>query len=67
MQGVHAVGDSFTVVDPYLLVFYRWGDAHGFNMRENYPKYTNLVMELVKRESVRAAVEYEGIEPLNDA
>ena len=34
LRGVHAVGDAFTAVDPYLFVFYRWANGMGFKMRE---------------------------------
>lgn len=60
LSGLHAVGDRFTAVDPYLYVFYRWGDKHQMQV-EQYKKYTALVANLVKRPSVRAAVEEEGI------
>jgi glutathione S-transferase len=43
--GLYAVGSTFTVVDPYLLVFYRWGVAIGVNMKVGYPYYIALVVE----------------------
>ncbi|ERF75042.1 hypothetical protein EPUS_04824 [Endocarpon pusillum Z07020] len=60
LSSVHAVGDSFTAVDAYLYVFYRWGEHHGMGMKK-YPKYTNLVVELVKRQSVQEALDMEGV------
>ncbi|KAH8820733.1 glutathione S-transferase [Xylogone sp. PMI_703] len=48
LTGIHAVGDAFTVVDPYLFVFYRWGQEEGVDM-QTYPKYTALVANLVQR------------------
>ncbi|KFY89544.1 hypothetical protein V500_05615 [Pseudogymnoascus sp. VKM F-4518 (FW-2643)] len=58
----HAVGSSFTAVDAYLYVFYRWGVALGIDMKGKYPKYTGLVVNLVKRQSVQAALKAEGVE-----
>ncbi|KAK5075751.1 hypothetical protein LTR70_009789 [Exophiala xenobiotica] len=64
LKGVHAVGNGFTVVDPYLYVFYRWGASNdGLDMAARYPKYAKLVGELLERRAVREAVEAEGIEP----
>jgi glutathione S-transferase len=62
LTGHHAVGDSFTAVDAYLLVMYRWGTETGIDMRKNYPKFTNLVKHVLKRDSVKAALKEEGIE-----
>lgn len=62
LKGVHAVGENFTVVDPYLFVFYRWGVNRGADMVGNYPKYARLVAELMKRPAVQAALKAEGIE-----
>lgn len=56
-----AVGEQFTVVDGYLLVFYRWGSASGFEVQEKYPNYSRIVGEVAKREGVRRALEAEGI------
>ena len=61
LTGLHAVGDGFTAVDPYLLVFYRWGNAVGFDMTQTYPSYTRFAREIVKRESVVAALAAEGL------
>jgi len=61
LQGIHAVGDSFTVVDPYLYVFYRWGVENGIDMGARYPKYARLVAELTKRSEVKAALKAEGL------
>ncbi|KAF2822872.1 glutathione S-transferase [Ophiobolus disseminans] len=56
-----AVGDAFTAVDAYLYVFYRWGNMLRLGMKENYPNYARLVDEVVKLDSVRKAVDAEGI------
>ncbi len=57
----YSVGNGFTAVDPYLLVFYRWGNGVGFDMADACPRYTAFARELVQRESVKAALEAEGI------
>lgn len=62
LNGIHAVGNAFTAVDPYLFVFYRWGNDVGFDMRGKYPKYTALVSNLVKRPAVRATLEAEDLQ-----
>jgi len=61
LSAVHAVGKNFTVVDPYLYVFYRWGVDNGTDMAAQYPKYARLVVELMKRPAVLAVLEAEGI------
>ena len=62
LSSVHAVGDSLTAVDAFLYVFYRWGTYLGMGMKEKYPKFTNLVVELAKRQSVQEALNMEGVE-----
>jgi glutathione S-transferase len=61
-----AVGDEFTVVDAYLLVFYRWGNLLKMGMRERYPNYARVVDRTVEREAVRETIEVEGINALNE-
>lgn len=61
-----AVGDTFTVVDAYLFVFYRWGNQLKMGMRENYPNYARLVDTVTKREDVQKTVASEGISTLNE-
>lgn len=61
LSGPYSTGDGFTAVDPFLLVFYRWGNGIGINMRTTYPAYTTFAHELVQRESVAAALAAEGI------
>ncbi|KAE9374817.1 hypothetical protein N431DRAFT_438220 [Stipitochalara longipes BDJ] len=61
LQGIHAVGDDFTVVDAYLLVIYRWGNQAGIDMRVKYPNFTSLAEAGLERDSVKAALLKEGI------
>jgi glutathione S-transferase len=62
LSGPYSTGSDFTAVDPFLLVFYRWGNGIGFEMQETYPKYTDFARKLVRRESVAAALTAEGID-----
>src|SRR4051812_2462844 len=39
----YAVGAQFTVVDPFWLVFYRWGVRSDLEMRKSFPAYTAYV------------------------
>lgn len=57
----YALGPQFTVVDPFWLVFYRWGDLAGFDMRSNFPAYTAHAVRLCNRPSVQRALTVEGI------
>ncbi|PGH04254.1 glutathione S-transferase [Blastomyces parvus] len=64
LLGLHAVGDAFTVVDLYLLVFYRWGKGIGLEMEKEYPKYTALIANLVKRDAVIKTLEEVKLPPV---
>ena len=56
-----AVGSRFTVVDPFWLVFYRWGIRQGYEIKKLYPAYTRYAEVLSQRPSVMAALSVEGI------
>lgn len=58
----HAVGDHFSVVDAYLLVFYRWGNRCGLSMRDDFPGYARMMDAVRARPAVRRVVEREGIQ-----
>lgn len=61
LSGPYSTGDAFTAVDPYLLVFYRWGNGIGFDLAKTHPNYTDFARTLVQRASVAAAMIAEGI------
>lgn len=61
LTGPYSTGDGFTAVDPFLLVFYRWGNGIGIDMPKIYPSYTTFAQKLVGRDSVAAALAAEGI------
>lgn len=68
LSGPFSTGGAFTAVDPYLLVFYRWGNGIGFDMPATHPNYTRFARALVQRPSVVAALAAEGLadQALND-
>ncbi len=55
-----AVGGRFSVVDAYLLVFYRWGNRNAFAVKD-LPNYTALVERVLARPAVRRVMAGEGI------
>ena len=57
----YAIGDQFSVVDPFWLVFYRWGMLADYDMRHKFPAYTAFAELLCERESVKQALDIEGI------
>lgn len=58
----YALDESFSAVDAYLLVFYRWGNRCGLPMREEFPGYARAMDEVRARHAVRRVIEREGIE-----
>lgn len=56
-----AVKGGYTVVDPYLLVFYRWGQRIGLDMKNAYPAWTHLTERVVARSAVQRALAKEQI------
>jgi glutathione S-transferase len=55
------INDSYSVVDPYLLVFYRWGNRMKINMKDQYPAWTEHALRLTERAAVQRALKTEGI------
>ncbi|KAL6903187.1 hypothetical protein GGI43DRAFT_433246 [Trichoderma evansii] len=51
-KNTNSVGNSFTGVDAFLLVFYLWGIRVNIDMGTDYPAYAALAHRLLKRESV---------------
>ncbi|MFP8780170.1 glutathione S-transferase family protein [Hydrogenophaga sp. RWCD_12] len=58
-----ALGTGFSVVDPFWLVFYRWGTRQGYEMKVLYPNYTCYLENLALRPSIAAALQAEAISP----
>jgi glutathione S-transferase len=57
----YALGNSYSVVDPYLLVFFRWGNRMKIDMRTNYPTWTAHAQRLEKRSAIQRTLAQEGI------
>jgi glutathione S-transferase len=57
-----AMGDHFSVVDAYLLVFFRWGNRVGLPMRQGFPEFTRVMDGVRGRPAVQRAVNQEQIE-----
>lgn len=55
-----SVGDKYSIADPYLLVFYRWGNRLGVKMRE-YEHWTKHAEKMEKRKAVKNVLEAEDI------
>ncbi len=60
----YALGDYFTVLDPYLYVFYRWGCRVGFDLAGGCPRWTDWARLVEHRISVRAVLAREGLPAL---
>ena len=61
----YSLGARLTVVDPFWLVFYRWGVRSGYDMRSKFPAYTAYAERLCRRSSVQRALTAEGISVWN--
>ena len=57
----YSLGAQYSVVDPFWLVFYRWGVRSGYDMRSRFPAYTAYAQRLCSRSSVQRALTAEGI------
>jgi glutathione S-transferase len=56
-----AMGNAYTFVDAYLLVFFRWGNRIGLDMRADYPGWTRHAERVAARAPVQRALQHEGI------
>ncbi|KAL6241103.1 hypothetical protein RBB50_012007 [Rhinocladiella similis] len=61
--GAYALGDgqNFSAVDGYLYVFYRWAISLKLDMQTAYPRYSALVRKLESRDTVKQALQAEGL------
>lgn len=55
------LGSGYTVLDAFLLVFYRWGHRMKLPMRDNCPKWTRHAEMMMGRPAVVRALTTEGI------
>jgi glutathione S-transferase len=56
-----AVGNRYSIVDPFLIVIFRWGNRIGFDMRERYPSWTRHTMRILERPAVVRALATEKV------
>ena len=52
---------AYSVVDPYLLVFYQWGGRVGLDMKSSYPAWRRLTDQTVLRPAVQRVLAQEQI------
>ncbi len=57
-----AMGGQYSVCDPYLLVFYRWGNRIGLPMKERFPVWAKHAQRVASRPTVKRVLEAEGIQ-----
>ena len=63
LAGRHwAVGNAYTYADPYLLVFYRWGNRIGLDMRADFPAWTHHAERMLERPAVQRAMTQQSIQ-----
>ena len=60
-DGSWLVGGVYSIADPYLLVFYRWGGRCGLDMSA-YQGWTRHKQAMLSRPAVQRALATEGIE-----
>jgi glutathione S-transferase len=62
-KGLWALGERYSVVDPYLLVFWLWGrnEVLGFDMARDFPNWTAQARRLAERPAVQRVLEREGL------
>lgn len=57
-----ALGEAYSYIDAYLIVFYRWGNRIGIDMRAGYPAWTAHAERMQGRPAVQRALVQEGIQ-----
>ena len=58
-----AVPGGYSIVDPYLHVFHRWGGRIGLPMAADYPAWARLDAAAGARPAARRALAAEGLDP----
>jgi glutathione S-transferase len=56
-----AVGHAYTYVDAYLVVFFRWGNRIGLDMKKDYPGWSDHAERVAARPAVQRALQQEGV------
>jgi glutathione S-transferase len=62
-EGPWAIGERYSVADPYLLVYWTWGRGPvlGFDMARDFPHWTAHARRLAGRPAVQRAFATEGL------
>jgi glutathione S-transferase len=62
-EGPWAIGERYSVADPYLLVYWTWGRGPtlGFDMAHAFPRWTAHARRLAARPAVQRAFANEGL------
>jgi glutathione S-transferase len=56
-----ALPGGYSIVDPYLLVFYQWGGRVGLDMTNSYPAWRRLTDNTTQRPAVQRVLAQEKI------
>jgi glutathione S-transferase len=56
-----AVGNTYSIVDPYLLVYFRWGNRMKLDMAGRFPSWTAHARRLETRPAVQRALAAEQV------
>ncbi|ACL57810.1 glutathione S-transferase family protein [Methylobacterium nodulans] len=62
-RGGWALGERYSVADPYLLVFWTWGRGPtlGYDMARQFPRWTDHARRMAARPAVQRAFAREGL------
>jgi glutathione S-transferase len=62
-EGPWAIGERYSVADPYLLVYWMWGwgPTLAFDMANDFPSWTAHTRRLASRPAVQRALASEGV------
>jgi glutathione S-transferase len=56
-----AISSGYSIVDPYLLVLYRWGNRIGLPMRARFAAWTAQTERMLARPAVQRVLEREAV------
>lgn len=60
-EGPWAIPSGYSIVDPFLLVLYRWGMRIGLPMLDAYPAWRSLTRQMLERPAVKRVLLREGL------
>lgn len=60
-EGMFTAGASYSVADPFLLVFFRWARRIGLEPAERYPVWTAWARRMESRPAVARVLAREGV------